>query len=209
MTDHHLQLATMAAPMGPIPVLRKLRSAKMRLTFASWALLWLSGADIFFHFAASIEEECAMGPDGTCLTEDATTAAALDTATPTALGDLVETSYGEKQRISGPQAEETRVRIDEIITYMKDRVFGDTSKDNRVLQSVASECKMRNELCAFWAAIGECQANPGRSACVVKRGALGDVLAPDPHFCLLSLLPDSLYAAPMRSGVLFVRTAGV
>jgi hypothetical protein len=134
----------------------------MRLTFALFVLLWLSGVDIFVHFAASnAKKECAMGADGSCLTKTD----ALDTATPKALSDLVETGYGEKQRIDGPHADETRVRISETISYMKDHVFGDTSKDNRILQSVASECLLRDELCALWAATGECEANPGRYTC--------------------------------------------
>lgn len=64
-------------------------------------------------------------------------------------------AYGEDQQVSLHESEsygETMEVIAKMHNYMVDVFQNDTAKSYR------EECKMRHELCAFWAAIGECEA---------------------------------------------------
>ena len=63
--------------------------------------------------------------------------------------------YGEDQEVSlqGSESyEETMEVIAKMHNYMVDVFQNETAKSYR------EECKMRHKLCAFWAAIGECEA---------------------------------------------------
>lgn len=63
-------------------------------------------------------------------------------------------TFGEPQQVAGEKWKETLANIAKTKEYMIE-VF-----NNETLRSIRNECKVRNELCAFWAAIGECEANP-------------------------------------------------
>jgi hypothetical protein len=71
----------------------------------------------------------------------------------------IDTGYGVTQQVVGQHKRNSTLRILDLITYMKDRVMKASSDD--VLSSVAASCILRNDLCVFWAEIGECEANPG------------------------------------------------
>lgn len=62
--------------------------------------------------------------------------------------------YGELQEVEGSKREETLSLIQRVNKYMKDEVF---TLDK--YKSVRHECKNRHSLCAFWAVLGECEAN--------------------------------------------------
>lgn len=69
-----------------------------------------------------------------------------------------ELDMGEAQRLHlDDLVEETREIIDGTESYIRDVVFGDTAKYDR---EVRKECKNRNQDCSYWAAQGECEANP-------------------------------------------------
>lgn len=66
-----------------------------------------------------------------------------------------DSTYGEIQKFDGDKSLETQQRIQEVNDYMFNKVFVKPE-----YKSVRKECKNRHELCAFWAVIGECDANP-------------------------------------------------
>mmetsp|Transcript_20165 Transcript_20165/g.19414 ORF Transcript_20165/g.19414 Transcript_20165/m.19414 type:complete len:406 (-) Transcript_20165:154-1371(-) len=64
-------------------------------------------------------------------------------------------SYGIAQKAEGDSYLKTVERIEEVNKYMKEEVFVEEK-----YAKVRNDCQNRNELCAFWAAIKECDANP-------------------------------------------------
>jgi prolyl 4-hydroxylase len=62
-------------------------------------------------------------------------------------------AFGETQRAEGAQAAETLEIIEKSVQYMQSDQFTALSAEIR------ENCQNRNELCAFWAVIGECDNN--------------------------------------------------
>ncbi|EEC48898.1 predicted protein [Phaeodactylum tricornutum CCAP 1055/1] len=63
---------------------------------------------------------------------------------------------GVPQRIDGTDAEQAAIKdvLDRMDKYFFDEIFS-----NPEYKEVRSECWNTNELCGFWAAIGECESN--------------------------------------------------
>lgn len=65
--------------------------------------------------------------------------------------------YGDLQIVSGDKANLTMNVIRDMMKYLEE------SDDFKGLSSnIKKNCQNRHELCAFWVAIGECEANVGR-----------------------------------------------
>jgi prolyl 4-hydroxylase len=63
-------------------------------------------------------------------------------------------NYGEPQQVAGPKWLQAMEVVQKTNEYMENVFQNDTTKSFR------NDCKCRHELCAFWAAIGECENNP-------------------------------------------------
>ena len=66
--------------------------------------------------------------------------------------------YGEKQRVEGVQYQDTLDVIKKTVAYMQNDVHGPNAK-HQLSETLLGECINKDELCAFWAASGECDAN--------------------------------------------------
>jgi hypothetical protein len=67
--------------------------------------------------------------------------------------NLDETPYGVEQRVDGVDSGKTKAVLENVTKYMDEIVFKDP-----LYGKVKEECKLRNKLCAFWSASGECDA---------------------------------------------------
>ena len=65
------------------------------------------------------------------------------------------TKFGERQRADGHERARTLEIIEASVEYMSSSQF------TELTQEIRDNCINRNELCSFWAQIGECEANQG------------------------------------------------
>ncbi|GAX16066.1 prolyl 4-hydroxylase [Fistulifera solaris] len=106
-------------------------------------LLWMSCV-----FARALEEQtCLLSNDGSCLPEDL----------PPIVDEYIDVGFGDRQQVTGSQEtiDATMKQIREMVRYMQGTVMKDPS-----FEEIKNECANRNELCAYWASVGECEANP-------------------------------------------------
>jgi prolyl 4-hydroxylase len=66
--------------------------------------------------------------------------------------EYVPVSWGQTQQVTGAKAQETLQVIERTRKYMTEQVFVDDR-----LALVRNDCKLKFELCSFWAAIGKCK----------------------------------------------------
>jgi hypothetical protein len=127
--------------------------------------------------AATTIEDCEIGTDGTCInTVSASNNDYTGSDNDEELRHLlkgmnvtidddgvkwIDTGFGVAQQAMQPHEQNISKLLQEVQTYMNDRVLKANSDD--VLSKVASDCLLRHELCSFWAIAtsGECEANPG------------------------------------------------
>eukprot|EP00562_Extubocellulus_spinifer_P022512 CAMPEP_0178629214 /NCGR_PEP_ID=MMETSP0698-20121128/9831_1 /TAXON_ID=265572 /ORGANISM="Extubocellulus spinifer, Strain CCMP396" /LENGTH=480 /DNA_ID=CAMNT_0020268507 /DNA_START=52 /DNA_END=1494 /DNA_ORIENTATION=+ len=71
--------------------------------------------------------------------------------------------YGEPQAVIGAESSVVFFVIKEALAYMKDLVDA-KNPTHKMTPETIEKCNNRHEHCSFWAAIGECEANPSYMA---------------------------------------------
>lgn len=71
--------------------------------------------------------------------------------------ELVQ-SYGERQVVEGSEASKTMLVLRKMHVYMKNFVHRENPTHSLTPDTI-KKCTNRQSMCAFWAAIGECEAN--------------------------------------------------
>jgi hypothetical protein len=64
--------------------------------------------------------------------------------------EYVTVSWGQAQQVAGAKSQETLQVIERTRTYMTEQVFVDDR-----LALVRNDCKLKFELCSFWAVMGK------------------------------------------------------
>jgi hypothetical protein len=107
-------------------------------------------------------DECVMQPDGTCVPP-------TNDWTPVRVEEddshyLEIPALGMRQSVENGYTKAIEKRIQKVVEYMKGLT--------------APECQFRNELCAYWAVLDECDKNPGT---ILARGSISSPFETPSH----------------------------
>ena len=184
-----------------------------RRYYVSFSILLLVLLTTSVCVAEDTAGTCTLGLDGSCIPaeEEEVDVVVGASSLPEETADgYIDTGFGERQLVTGAQAADTRQQLAKMITYMQEQVLA-ADNDNHILQSVAQDCLLRNEMCAFWAAIGECEANPGTFStliCVCVCVCIGvSICVAVAHLIAAVSTPHSVHDVAVRPRLLFLRTA--
>jgi hypothetical protein len=112
---------------------------KARSSVYGWWLLLCSGLLVVVVVSAE-EQTCTA--EGVCFNSDEEAKKYYSN------GRLVDIKFGEPQQVAGEHWKKTL----DVVTKTKEYMV--QIRKNATMASVAKDCKLRNALCSFWAAIG-------------------------------------------------------
>jgi prolyl 4-hydroxylase len=67
--------------------------------------------------------------------------------------------YGEKQEVGDRDREKTMFVIRKTVDYMQNYVHAE-NPTHQLSKAIINECRNHDHRCSYWAALGECEANP-------------------------------------------------
>lgn len=114
--------------------------------------------------SAVTESDCAVGVDGSCEDSTSSSVTGINAADDDVNSEIIpaaswsgfiDVGYGVPQKATGKEKDLTILRLKQMKRYMRVQVFA-----NPIYKDIRAECKNQHESCAFWAALGECEANP-------------------------------------------------
>jgi hypothetical protein len=114
---------------------------KARSNVNAWWLLLLWSGLLVVVVAVSAEEQTCTA-EGVCFNSDE------EAAKHYWKGRLVDVNFGEPQQVAGEEWKKTLDVIAKTKEYMVQ------VRTNATMAPLVKECKLRNPLCSFWAAIG-------------------------------------------------------
>jgi hypothetical protein len=107
---------------------------------AGWLLLLCSGGLLIVVSSAEEEQTCTA--EGVCFNSDEEAKKHYFN------GRLVDIDFGEPQQVAGEQWKNTLDVVAKTKEYMVQ------VRRNMTMAPVVNDCKLRNALCSFWAAVG-------------------------------------------------------